>query len=233
MKNFANPADKASLSHRFRSKRDAFLRDFLIDARSRGDGPCRIVDLGGGAAYWQRVGFDWLAEHGFQVDCVNLEVTELTRDTDTASPVRLIEGNACNMQDFADQSYDIVHSNSVIEHVGRWDEMRQFAGEVRRLAPNYYVQTPYFWSPVDPHFYRLPMIHWLPASLRAKLHMRLKAGWAPRAETIDDAMTLAESNYMLDRRQFKWLFPDAAIRPERVVGLTKSLIATRLDVPAR
>ena len=56
--------------------------------------------------------------------------------------VSLIVGNACAME-LAENSYDFVHSNSVIEHVGRFADMTEFAKEVRRLTPAYYVQTPY------------------------------------------------------------------------------------------
>jgi hypothetical protein len=226
--NLADSSNRNSLSYRMRSKRDRLLREFLLKARGEKRRSCRIVDLGGGAAYWERVGFDWLTMHEFEVVCVNFQEQELTRNSKQAGPVELAVGDACDMVGYADRSFDIVHSNSVIEHVGMWQKMADFASEVRRLAPSYYVQTPYFWFPFDPHFYRVPLIHWLPASLRLKLHRRVKAGWSNPADDVGQAMNLVESNIMLDRSQFRFLFPDAEHRFEFYAGLPKSMIAMRL-----
>jgi hypothetical protein len=105
--------------------------------------------------------------------------------------------------------------------------MVRFAAEVRRLAPAYYVQTPYFWCPIDPHFYRVPFFHWLPESLRAKLFRRMRVGHSPAQPDLARAMSLVESSMLLDAGQFRYLFPDATITFERLYGLPKSLIATR------
>src|SRR3546814_2616362 len=83
------------------------------------------------------------------------------------------------------RSFDIAHSNSVIEHVITWDNMKNFARETRRVAAWHYVQTPYFWFPVDPHFYKLPFYHWLPRPLRAKLLMRLPLAHAGKISTLE------------------------------------------------
>ncbi|MFM7404735.1 MAG: class I SAM-dependent methyltransferase [Erythrobacter sp.] len=174
----ADPANAKSLAYRFRSKRDKLLRSFLEQARPPGNAPCRVVDLGGGSAYWERVGFQWLEANGFEVTCINYDSSELTRDITASGRISLIVGDACDLQEFEDDSFDIVHSNSVIEHVGGWTKMSSFAKEARRLAPAYYVQTPNFWFPVDPHFYRVPMIHWLPPSARASVHRKVRAGWS-------------------------------------------------------
>ena len=227
MVELADARDSRSLSTQFRARRDRLLRDFIERRRSGRAGTFRILDLGGTADYWRRVGFDWLEAQDVDVTCVNHIATEFGASEAEAKRLRCIVGDACDMVGHADNSWDLVHSNSVIEHVGRWPDMRRFASEVRRLAPAYYVQTPYFWFPVDPHFYRMPFYHWLPESMRLKAQRRFRLGWAPAQPEVDDGMRHVESNVLLDREQFRALFPDAEHRFERVAMLPKSMIALR------
>ena len=224
---WADARSPDSLSTRFRRRRDRFLREFMLAQRAGVAGTFRVVDLGGTADYWRRFGFEWLEQNDFDITCVNHIATEFGVSERESRRFRCIVGDACAMSEHADDSFDLVHSNSVIEHVGRWPEMKAFAGEVLRLAPAYYVQTPYFWFPVDPHFYRMPFYHWLPESLRVKLLQRFQLGWAPPQRDLDRAMRLVMSSILLDSSQFAALFPDATISYERVALLPKSLIATR------
>lgn len=216
-----------SLSYRFRIRRDRLLREVILAERRSVEGVFRILDLGGTADYWRRVGFDFLEANDIDITCVNHIATEFGVSARESSRFRCIVGDACAMTGHADRSFDFVHSNSVIEHVGRWPQMRAFANEVRRLAPAYYVQTPYFWFPVDPHFYRVPLFHWMPESWRLKLLRRFKVGWSRPIDDIDRAMSLVMSSILIDASQFRSLFPDAPVRFERFIGLPKSLIAIR------
>ena len=223
----ADTRDSRSLSTYFRGKRDVALRDFIAARRAGVSGAFRMIDIGGTADYWRRFGFDWLESNDIDITCVNHLASEFGTSEREAVRLRCIVGDARALTDHADHSFDFVHSNSVIEHVGRWADMTAFAREVRRLAPAYYVQTPYFWFPVDPHFYRLPFTHWVPDSLRLKLFRRIQVGWGPAQPDVDLAMEIVESAVLLDRTQFATLFPDAAMSTERLALLAKSLIAMR------
>jgi SAM-dependent methyltransferase len=193
----------------------------LIEAAAaqRSGETVRVVDIGGTFAYWSALEDQWhhLPLH---VTLINL-VAERISDPRFTS----LSGDARSL-DFPSMTFDVLHSNSVIEHVGRWTDMCRMAAEVRRLAPRYYVQTPNYWFPVEPHF-RLPFFHWLPEPVRYQMVRARSWGFYKRGETPDEAMRSIEDSTLLDAARFRHLFPDADFVRERVLGLTKSLIAVR------
>jgi hypothetical protein len=210
-----------SMAVRFRRSRANHLKRLIsevFDERSS----CQIVDLGGSKEYWRCIDRDWLKRHRVHITIINLT------DNIGLSEDNMFEykrGDACSLA-LEDDSFDIAHSNSVIEHVGDWERMELFAMTTRRLAPRYYVQTPYFWFPIEPHFSAL-FIHWLPEVTRARLVMKRDLGFMPGARTVAEAMRSVQSARLLDKTMMRSLFPDAPLREERVLGLTKSLIAVR------
>lgn len=192
----------------------------LADEVLKTKNECRVLDLGGNASYWRDLESVWRGRN------LTFTLVNTVPEQGLSAPFTAINADAREMAQFADQSFDVVHSNSVLEHVGRWKEMRAFAAEIRRLAPRYFVQTPYYWFPLEPHF-RVPFFNWLPEPMRLSLVMWRGCGAFPRAETMDDAVRFIEDSNLLDMKRFRALFPDAEIRRERVYGLTKSLIAVR------
>jgi hypothetical protein len=186
-------------------------------------GRCAIIDLGGRADYWRAMDLEALRARGVHITLVNTEVVA-SDDPMIAS----IQADACNLAQFADGQFDLAHSNSTIEHVGEWSRMAAFAHEMRRLAPSYYVQTPYFWFPIEPHFLSLGF-HWLPETVRVRRLLRRRFGHHVRAQSVDEAVETVRSARLLDRTWFQALFPDARHSAERFAGLTKSLVAVRTD----
>lgn len=186
----------------------------LIDPLVAG-GRVRILDMGGTPEYWRALP-GLYGDPRFEITVVNLEMTEGEEQN-----LVLRRGNACAL-DYPDNAFDLVHSNSVIEHVGRWPDMCRMAAEVRRLAPSYFIQTPDIWFPIEPH-YKLPLIHWLPEPARAWVVAR--AGKAPRDVGI--SMLSVQQNTLLSAGQMRYLFPDAELWRERWMGLSKSVVAIR------
>ncbi len=208
-----------SSGNKFRRKRLARFMA-LVNRTLAEKSECRILDAGGTYEYW----------HAFRDMWEQLPVSvTMVNPVATHSPdprIVSIAGDARAMPQFADNSFDIVHSNSVIEHVGVWNDMRAMANEVRRLAPRYFVQVPYFWFPLEPHN-RVPFFHWMPVSWRIRILMARDNGFWKKAENVDEAMELVESAVLPDARQLRALFPDAEIARERTFLLTKSLMAIR------
>ena len=123
---------------------------------------------------------------------------------------------------FADGSFPIVFSNSVIEHVPKVLQPA-FAREIRRVGNRYFVQTPNRWFPVEPH-YQMPFVHFLPERALRALNKRFTMGWRKKGEWYETTL--------LSASDLRRLFPDATIHRERVLGLTKSLMAVRGHAPS-
>ena len=187
-------------------------------------GTVRVLDVGGREEYWQALDIDFLLKKCAKITILNLSSDIKERESKL---FEYVVGDACKLSGYVNNSFDIVHSNSVIEHVGNWEKIKEFASETRRIAPNVFIQTPYFWFPVEPHFMKLAH-HWLPKSCRATIWMKYSMGERRKAKDINDAMNKLDNEpYLLDIRMFRFLFPDCKIIRERFLLFTKSLIAYR------
>lgn len=221
---FTDYDDLDSLGSRYRRRRMGPLKSLVEQVFER-RGRVGIADLGGREAYWRLLPREFLEGHRVHVTLVNLP----SDSTPTDDPLyTALVGDACGLPELPDEAFDIVHSNSLIEHVGDWERIKRFAAEARRLAPYLFVQTPYFWFPIEPHFVK-PFHHWLPWPLRATISMRFEMNHQRKARDLDDAIGKVEREpFLLDQRTFAYLFPDCRILKERFLGvLVKSLIAYR------
>lgn len=206
-------------TNRFRRGRFATFLTMIKPLSDTGR-PVSILDVGGTKAYWLGLRDMW--QHvPLEITIVNLGVEDGDEDI-----FHYRGGNACSLDEFSDNSFDIVHSNSVIEHVGKWAEMKLMAKEVRRLAPRYYLQTPNFWFPMEPH-YRTLFFQMVPEEARARMLMKKRRGFRGPYKDLDAAMLDVQSVNLLTAGQLSELFPDARIVKEKFLGLTKSLIALR------
>jgi hypothetical protein len=174
----------------------------------------RVLDVGGTFSYWKVLGLH--NDPRLDVTIVNLGA-EPKHDGN----LHMLDGDACNLP-FPDHSFDVVHSNSVIEHVGDFENMRAMASEARRAAPRHFIQTPNYWFPVEPH-YKVPLAHWLPEKPRIAYLRALRKVPADRARQLKSVRSI----HLIGKRQMQTLFPDSEIWSERVLGLAKSLVAIR------
>lgn len=212
LKKMADNLDQQSLAAQFRRKRFAFFQSLL----SRLQRPVHILDIGGTEAYWKmmRLNAD---------DQVFITLLNLTKDNVTLPYLTSITGDARRVQ-AEDYSFDIVFSNSVIEHVGTYQDQLLMAKEVCRLGKCYFIQTPNKYFPLEPHFL-FPFFQFLPVGLRIWLLQNFDLGWFPKTPDTRKAREIVESIHLLAKAEFSRLFPNAAIYEERAFGMTKSFVA--------
>ena len=179
------------------------------------NGPVHVLDLGGTAHFWmsQEVSPEW------RVTIVNVR----TEAIDRPDWIRHTLGDARTLP-FGDRSFDVVFSNSVIEHVGTFADQMRMAREVVRVGRRFFVQTPYRYFPIEPHFH-VPLFQFFPLGVRAELLSRYDLGWQKRIPDRKAALDEVAAVRLLSERDFKRMFPEARIYRERFCGLVKSLTA--------
>jgi predicted SAM-dependent methyltransferase len=180
----------------------------------------QILDVGGYVGDWTNAGIP------SSVTCLNVDPASSQPITDR---VVYAEGDGRNMK-FEDQSFDIVFSNSVIEHVGTWKDQQRFAAEVRRVGRQVFVQTPNRWFFIEPHFVTV-FVHYLPWPLARRIIRFCSFRGLFRSGDNVNLKQLADELGLLSFRQMRELFPDCEIHREKLFGLTKSFIAVRRDPP--
>jgi SAM-dependent methyltransferase len=93
-----------------------------------------------------------------------MDVTGVDVQAQPAYPGPFVQGDPAEGLPFADGEFDLVYCNSVIEHVPL-ERRKAFAAELRRVGRGWYVQTPAWSFPIEPHAL-LPGAHWLPVRWR-------------------------------------------------------------------
>ena len=177
----------------------------------------KVLDLGGTVSWWQRAPV--LPQH---VTIVNLEAED-----DADSPwLTTVLGDACHADRLlAGQSFDLVLSNSLIEHVGGHGARSTLAHVIRSVAPRYMVQTPYRYFPIEPHWL-FPAMQFLPVHLRAYIAPRWllghTRGWDPQ-----QALSQVMSTELIGATEMRTYFPDGRLIWERFLGLPKSMVVVR------
>jgi hypothetical protein len=208
----SDTADPQSLSNRMRNKRFR-LFERLTESMPR---PLRIIDIGGTVDFWEQR--KWVDRDDVQITLVNLEA-----QPQRYSNVTPTIGNATNLSDVANHSFDVAFSNSVIEHLFTFENQFSMAQEMQRVAAAYWLQTPNYWFPFEPHF-QLPAWQWMPVWLRIEILRRRGAG---RSGPIRDpalARQFVLEVRLMTQSELAQIFPGATIVPEKFAALTKSWI---------
>jgi hypothetical protein len=206
-----------SLGGRARLRRWSMLRNAFPGIEGM-----RVLDLGGTVETWRRS----------PVQPAHVTVLNLFDPGESDDDLILaVTGDACHAADVladanVDPNFDLVFSNSLVEHVGGHARRSELAQQIRRLAPRYWIQTPYRYFPLEPHWL-FPGMQFMPVAVRAKIAMR----WPlvhTRPASIDAACEAVMSTELLGITEMRKYFPGSTVLHERVLGITKSVIALRL-----
>jgi hypothetical protein len=176
----------------------------------------KILDVGGFPEFWKDSGVE------SHLTIINLQ--PITPPTDNPKIVTAIADGT--KLPYSDRSFDIVFSNSVIEHVHTFDQQRKFALECMRVGKALWIQTPALIFPIEPH-YLTPLVHYLPKTWQRRFIRRFTV-WAwlthPNQEMVD---RYVDEIRLLTLAELKELFPNCEISRERFLGLIKSYVVVR------
>lgn len=213
-------------------------------------GSMRVADLGGEVAFWLEA-----PVRPRELVTVNLWwQRELSERASAGLPwVQNLFADACApTPELLEERFDLVFSNSVIEHVGGHTRRVAFANTVHALARSHWIQTPNRYFSIEPHA-AFPGLQFLPPAAQARALRRWPLGSMNIAESRDGgpqtmvgeqrhgvedhpplssvdryhAMRMALSIELLSASEMQFLFPESEIVRERAAGVTKSLIAVR------
>jgi hypothetical protein len=206
----ADPNERRSIGTHLRAKRwRVFGQQFPDIARMR------VLDLGGTTKHWETS----------PLRPQSVVVVNLQPYVSDADWIAAVQGDACAVPDeVRRQDFDLVYSNSLIEHLGGHARRATFADQVRSLAPRHWVQTPYRYFPIEPHWL-FPGLQFMSPNLRAKaIQVWPLSPAKPRGRAALGAVLGVE---LLSVTEMRYYFGDSKVLRERVAGLTKSLIAVK------
>lgn len=214
LRRLADNTRRDSLATRLRRRRFRRFHALVVRLDKK---PLRILDVGGTLNFWSTM--DYLDRRRD----IELTLLNLSRTESPFSHVVTVAGDARDMRAFCDREFDLVFSNSVIEHVGDLGDQKRMADEVRRVGKGYFLQTPNLYFPIEPHFL-FPYFQFLPLSVKVFLLRHFRIGWHGPTRDLQKAKRTATSVRLLKKSELARLFPDGRIVEERFLGLVKSFI---------
>lgn len=216
LKYFSNYNNKNSIAYYFRKKRfDLLLK--LINSYGRK----KILDIGGFDN--SLVFFDLKFAENNDITILNIENIKIANNN-----IYFIQGDATDPHLFLSNSFDIIHCNSVIEHLKTYSLQTILAQNIQKWGKYYFVQTPNYYFPVEPHFLT-PFFQFLPIHIRSYLLTKLNLGHFTKEKDIERARNIVSSIRLMNYKELKYLFPNAKIIKEKFLFFTKSFIIHNFD----
>lgn len=216
---FPNQEDDTTsdlFSLKFRKRRFKLFLN-LLDSLAKSH--IEILDVGGTVIFWENMDFINLCERRK----INITILNLTPQVSKYGFIETVIGDARDLTRFKDRQFDIAFSNSAIEHVGKYEDQKCMAQEIRRVGKRYFIQTPNYYFPIEPHFI-FPFFQFFPFPLKVFLLRHFDIGCYKKTICRQEAVKRLEEIRLMRLGELKKLFPDAGIYKERVLGFTKSFV---------
>ena len=201
--------NKNSLGNKFRKKRFSFfLKKF--DSLNK---PITLLDIGGKINFWENRGL--AGNNDYIITIINIE-----KEKSNYSNINCLIGDATNLNQFNNKSFDIVHSNSVIEHLYNFNNQSKMASEIIRVGKKHIVQTPNKYFFIELH-YLLPFFQFIPNKLKYYILTKTKLSRLKKWDKNFAKQYIKEIR-LLSEKEMKTLFPKSKIYFEKFLGMNKS-----------
>lgn len=199
---------EGSFAHSCRQRRhEEFMRRFPDLASMR------VLDLGGTADTWRTS----------TLRPLGVTLVNIAPQVHIEPWMNFVRADACS-GGFG--QYDLVFSNSLMEHLGGHARRQQFADVVQQSAPSWWIQTPYRYFPLEPHWF-FPCFQFLPFKMRLEICRRWDIGHIGAHPNIRDAAEAVSSTELISATEMRAYFFTSEIWFERLAGLPKSLVAIK------
>lgn len=214
-KNLADIQNEKSLSNKLRKRRFNLFLSLMNSISS----PVRILDVGGTDDFWKKM--EYSSSPDIEITILNISHNEFVHKSN--NNLLYCIGDGRDMKQFNDREFDIVFSNSVIEHMENFEDQQKMAMEIQRVGQRYFVQTPNYYFPIEPHFL-FPFYQFYPISIRTFLLQHFNLGWFNKTSNRIEAESIVKSIRLLRKKEIKKLFPNGSIIEEHFWGMLKSFI---------
>jgi len=217
LQNLANSSKSDSLGNKFRRERIKVFKNYLQQISLS---EINILDVGGTPIFWKNMMLEH-KEYNLKITLLNLD--KLNQEDDAFT---YVQGDAREMSMFKDKQFDLVFSNSVIEHVAgkkgvTFLDQENMANEILRIGERFYVQTPNYWFPMEPHFL-CPFFQYFPVFLKGFLLRSFNLGWYSKTTDKEESLRIAKSIRLLTLKEMNTLFPNSHTHKEKFYGFVKS-----------
>ncbi len=217
LRKIASSNSTDNLSSKFRRKRFGTFQKYLTKLGLKEP---RFLDIGGTQIYWDHI-------NSYFKTNLSPIIVNIEKDYITNGIYAGIIGDGKSLSFIKDNTLDLAYSNSVIEHLTGFEDQNEMAYNIKRVAKYYFIQTPAFIFPLEPHFL-FPFFHWLPKKVRIWFILKFNLGWYQKCQSFIEAKKLVDSIRILKKKELKLLFKDAHIITERLFFIPKSYTLTNM-----